>query len=161
MTFRKMVVPIVVLALVASFGAPAAVAGKKKKPKPYKSEEHALAVAHTMLISSTGERNNVTLREFENRCEIPATQGLDAVVYEVPKEYQSIQSNITTGTTATQAYDLYFVMYDKDCQYKFVLGAAGSVTQANAEGVMPAGIAWVGIANFAGEPASVWWEAKP
>ena len=35
------------------------------------------------------------------------------------------------------------------------------MTQANAEGAMPAGIAYVGIANFAGEPANVWWEAKP
>lgn len=154
-------VHVLVLVLVAGLMSPAAVAGKKKKPKPYKSEEHALAVAHTMLIASTGERNNVTLREFEARCAIPATQGFDAVVYEVPKEYQTIQSSVTVSSTASLSYGLYLVMYDKDCQFKLYLSpSTGIPNNADTEGIMPAGIAYVGIANFAGEPANVWWEAK-
>lgn len=160
MTNRKMLISLLVGALALGLSAMPATAGKKK-PKPYKSEAHLLAVSHTMLQASTGERNNVTLREFENTCAIPTTQGLDAVVFEVPAEYQKINSSVTTGTTATQAFDLYFVMYDKDCQHKFTYGAVGSVTAANASGTMPPGIAYVGIANFGGEPAEVWWEAKP
>jgi hypothetical protein len=158
-TKRRMLVPFLVCALVAGLSAVPATAGKKK-PKPFKSEAHVLALSHTMLQATTGERNNITLREFENTCAIPTTQGLDAVVWEVPAEYQKISSQVTTGTTATQAWDLYFVMYDKDCQHQFTYGAVGSVTQADATGTMPPGIAYVGIANFGGEPADVWWEAK-
>lgn len=162
---KKALVILLVVALAFSLvAAPGAVAGKKKKkgPKPYKSEEHGLAIAHTMLISSTGERNNVTLREFENRCDIPATNGLDAVVYEVPKDYQKIQSSVTVSSDASFSYGLYLVMYDKDCQYQMYLSPSTAIpNNADSEGVMPAGIAYVGIANFAGEPANVWWEAKP
>lgn len=157
---HKMLASFLIGALALGLGAMPATAGKKK-PKPYKSEAHVLAVSHTMLQASTGERNNVTLREFENTCAIPTTQGLDGVVFEVPAEYQKINSSVTTGTTATQAFDLYLVMYDKDCVHKFTYGASGSVGQIHATGTMPPGVAWVGIANFAGEPAEVWWEAKP
>lgn len=157
---RKVLVHILMLVLVAGLTSPAAVAGKKK-PKPYKSEEHALAVGHTMLSSSTGERNNVTLREFEARCAIPATQGFDGVVYEVPKEYQTIQSSVAARSDASTSYALYFVMYDKDCGFiSYIAPNTGVPNNADTEGIMPAGVAYVGLANFAGEPANVWWEAK-
>ena len=158
---RQVLVWLLAGALVLGLSAFPAAAAKKKRPKPYKSEPHILAVSHTMLQATTGERNNVTLREFENTCAIPTTQGLDAVVYEVPAEYQKTTSTVTTGTTATQAWDHYMVLYDADCQHQFTYGAVGSVTQANAGGTMPPGIAYIGIANFGGEPAEVWWEAKP
>lgn len=161
MTTRKVLVHVLVLVLLVGLMGPAATAGKKKKPKPYKSDEHALAVAHTMLSSSTGERNNVTLKEFEARCAIPATQGFDGVVYEVPKEYQSIQSSVSARSDASTSYALYFVMYDKDCEFMmYIAPNTGLPNNADTEGIMPAGVAYVGLANFAGEPANVWWEAK-
>lgn len=161
MAHRKMLVAVVIGALAIGLAAMPATAGKKKKPKPYKSDPHVLAVSHTMLQATTQEQNNITLREFENTCSIPLTQGLDAVVYEVPAEYQKTTSTVTTGTTATQAFDHYMVLYNKDCEHEFTYGATGSVTKATAGGTMPPGIAYIGIANFAGEPADVWWEAKP
>lgn len=162
MTSKRLLAATLVLMLALGAAALPASAGKKKKPKPYKADPHSLVVAHTMLQSATGEQNNVTLREFENRCSFPpVTQGLDAVVWEVPKEYQKIQSQIETFTTATQAWDHYFVMYNDKCEAQLTAGASGQVGQVSAGGVMPAGISYVGIANFAGEPADVWWEAKP
>ena len=162
MTAKKSIAAALVLMLGLTVGSMPASAGKKKKPKPYKSDPQTLVVAHTMLQASSGEQNNVTLKEFENRCAFPpTTNGLDAVVWEVPKEYQTIQSNIETFTTATQVWDHYFVMYDENCVEQFTAGAAGAVGQTTASGVMPAGITYVAIANFAGEPADVSWEAKP
>ena len=161
MTSKRALVHVLVLVLLAGLMSPAADAAKKKKPKPYKSEEHPLAVAHTMLASSTGERNNVTLREFEARCAIPATQGFDGVVYEVPKEYQTIQSSVAARSDASTSYALYFVMYDKDCKFMMYISPnTGVPNNADTEGIMPSGVAYVGLANFAGEPANVWWEAK-
>lgn len=166
MTIRKTLVIGLVLVLAASLLGPAAIAGKKKKkgPKPWKSEEGVIAVPHTMLISSTGERNNVTLREFENRCEIPASQGFDGYVYEVPKEYQTIQANIAARAADGQTRALYIIMYDKDCQMKLYLTGSDAIPSAedDTEGIMPAGIAYLGIANFFGHPAAtVWVELKP
>ena len=153
---------LVALALGLTMSVVPANAAKKKKPKPYTAEAHSLLIAHTMLQASTGEQNNVTLREFENTCSFPpVTNGLDAVVWEVPKEYQTIQSSIETFTTATQIWDHYFVMYNDACEAQFTLGAAGAAGQTSASGIMLPGITYVAIANFAGEPSDVWWEAKP
>ncbi len=150
------------LVLALAMSAVPATAKKKKKPKPYKADPHTLVVAHTMLQASTGEQNNVTLREFENRCSFPpVTNGLDAVVWEVPAEYQTIQSNVETFTTATNIWDHYFVMYNEACEAQFTHGASGTTGQTSAGGIMLPGIKYVAIANFAGEPADVWWEATP
>lgn len=162
MTAKKSLAAALVLVLGLTVGSVPASAGKKKKPKPYKADAQTLAISHTMLQASSGEQNNVTLKEFENRCAFPpATNGLDAVVWEVPKEYQTIQSNIETFTTATQMWDHYFVMYDENCVEQFTAGASGAPGQTSASGIMVAGMKYVAIANFVGEPADVWWEAKP
>lgn len=158
-----MLVGILVLGVLA---APGAVAGKKKKkkPKPWTSEEGTIGIPHTMLISSTNERNNVTLREFENRCAIPATNGLDGYVYEVPEEYQTIQSNIAALGVAGQTRAFYVIMYDDACEMKLYLSPADAIpsVEGDTKGIMPAGIAYLGIANFFGHPAAnVTVELKP
>jgi hypothetical protein len=160
MTSRKIVSVVVALGLVALIGGPAA--GAKKKPKPYKSEDGIIAVGHTMLYSSTGEVNSVTAREFESTCGVPASNGLDAYVYEVPATYQKLQMNIKAVGAAQVAWDLYIFFYDKDCKRNpAAVAAQGSVTMADASGVMPAGTAYVLIANFAGDPVTVHYELTP
>lgn len=166
MTIRKMLVIGLVLVLAVSLLGPAALAGKKKKkgPKPWKSEEGVIAVPHTMLISSSGDTNNVTLKEFENRCEIPASNGFDGYVLEVPKEYQKIQADIVAQGVAGETKSFYIVMYDKDCQMKMYLNKSDAIPsdEGPTEGIMPAGIAYLGLANFFGHPAAtVWVELKP
>ena len=159
--FRKaLVVAIAMLVVVALIGP--ATAGKKKGPKPYKSEEGIIAAPHTLLFASTGELNSVTANEFEARCAIPVTNGLDAYVYEVPKEYQKIEAKIAARAKSMVAHDLYAFFYKADCTLQpYSLQAAGTVHQSDVEGLMPAGTAWVLIADFAGDPATVWYELKP
>ena len=160
MSLRKLLLFALTLILGASSLVPA-VAGKKG-PKPYKSEEGIILVPHTMLYSSSGEVNSVTANEFESRCAIPASNGFDAYVYEVPKEYQTIQAEITAHGKAQAAWDMYAFFYDKDCKISpTAVAAQGAVTMADAEGVMPAGTAYVLLADFAGDPATVSYELKP
>ncbi len=149
------------LALALAFAAPAT-AGKKKGPKPYKSEEGIILVPHTLLVSSTNQVNSVTAREFENRCAIPASNGLDAYVYEVPKEYQKIEADFVAKGKAQIAWDLYAFFYDANCKRSPVqINASGAITQQDAQGIMPAGTTYVLIADFAGDPAIVHYELKP
>jgi hypothetical protein len=140
-------------------------AGKKKakpKPKPYTSEKGIIAAPHTLLFASTGEMNSVTAREFENTCAIPATNGVDAYVYQVPEEYTKIPAQIAAHSDAMVAWDLYTFFYEEDCtRHPYALQATGSVTMHDTEGEMPAGTYWVLIANFAGDPAMVYYELKP
>jgi hypothetical protein len=166
MRLKRSVILVLVIALVAAIAAAPASAAKKKKkgPKPFVSSEGTIAVPHTMLFASTGEVNSVTANEFENRCEIPASNGLDAYVWEVPAEYQTIESNIETFS-AGSAYDLYAFFYKEDCTLQpYSLQASGSTgLVANApSGIMPPGTFYVLMANFLGDPAAaIHFELKP
>jgi hypothetical protein len=151
----------VAVAVAATLVTPAA-AGKKQGPKPYTSEDGVIAVPHTLLYASTGEMNSVTGREFEARCAIPGSNGLDAYVYEVPKEYQAIDADIAAIGDAPVGWDLYIFFYDKDCKRNtMTVQAQGAVTESDAEGLMPKGTAYVLIADFAGGPATIHYELKP
>jgi hypothetical protein len=128
-----------------------AFAGKRKpKVKPYKSEEVTIALSHPVFYGQTGAVNTATAKDFENSCAIPASNGVDAYVFEVPAEYQSISATVKAiGTAATPAgYDLDIYMYDKDCKVKLAANAEGT----DEYGVMPPGIAYVLVQNYLGEP---------
>lgn len=161
MKSRNFIAGAVAIGLVVSLIGPAT-AGKKK-PKPYSSDEGQIAVAHTMLFSSTGEVNSVTAKEFENTCSIPVSNGLDAYVYEVPAAYQKIQANIEAIGRSSIGHDLYIFFYDKDCVRNPVAVSAASAVgeQSDASGIMPAGTAYVLIASFAGDPVTIHYELKP
>lgn len=164
MSLKKILVPILVIGLVAGSMMPATAGKKKKKkPKPYKSEEGMIVAPHTLLFSATGEVNSVTAREFENRCAIPATNGLDAYVYEVPPEYQKIAAKITAKGNSNIGHDFYIFFYDKDCVRNpmSVSASAAIAEKVDAEGVMPKGTAWVLIADFCCDPATLHYELKP
>ena len=161
MKSRNLIVVALVIGLLASVLGPAS-AGKKK-PKPYKSDEGQIAVAHTMLFSSTGEVNSVTAREFENTCAIPATNGLDAYVYEVPAEYQKLQVPIEAIRQSSVGHNLYIFFYDKACVRNPVAVSSGSTVaeKTDASGIMPAGTAYLLIASFAGDAVTIHYELTP
>lgn len=164
MASRRLIALVAVFALVASLGAPATAGKKKKAPKPYTSEEGRIAVPHTLLYASTAEVNSVTANEFEARCEIPASNGFDAYVYEVPAEYQKIQANFHAYGKASLGWDLYAFFYKEDCTLQpYAITASGttSFSKQDAEGIMPAGTAYVLIADFLGDPATVYYELSP
>ena len=155
MKLWRIVTVLVVLAIVATLGMPA-MAGKKKKPKPFTSEDGIIAVPHTLLYATSGEVNSVTANEFENLCQIPATNGLDAYVWEVPAEYQTIESTIESASTA-DAYNLYIFFYKEDCtlqSYSLQATSATELIQQAPKGLMPAGTHYVLMANFLGDPAA-------
>jgi hypothetical protein len=162
MSPKKTLAVVMAVMLAATLLGPAAVAKKRKKPKPYTSEEGIIAAPHTMLYATSGEVNSVTANEFETTCSIPVSNGVDAYVYEVPAEYQKIEADISVTATAQVAWDLYAYFYKSDCTLQpYSLQAAGTVAMNDIQGLMPAGTAYVLIADFAGDPATVQYELKP
>lgn len=145
---KKISVLILVLALVV--GSQAAYAGKKKKPKPFKSDEVTLAIPHPVAYSSTGSVNGITAKEFENTCATPSTNGLDAYVFEVPKQFQAYDAQIDAiGTPGGPAgYDLDIYLYDESCATTLAFNAAGT----DESGIIPKGTAWILIHNYLGDP---------
>jgi hypothetical protein len=136
------------------------VAAAAKKPKPYKSEEVTLAVAHPVAYSSTGSVNAVTAKEFEAQCGTPASNGLDGYVFEVPKAYQNRVATVyaTAVGSSTGQYDLDMYVYDKDCVNTLQINTAGT----DEVGVFGAGTHWIFLHNYVGEPGlKAFIEIKP
>lgn len=143
---------LLILALVVLLVLPGAhaLAGKKKKgPKPYKSDEVTITVPHGIFYTSTGDAVNVTIQEFKNRCALPASQGLDAHIFEVPADYQKIDA-ATSAIGAGGTYDLDLLYFDSSCAIVGVSQAVGTDEQ----GFMPAGTVWIALYNYLG-PDSV------
>lgn len=141
------------LIMLLALTSQSALAGKKKKgPKPYKSEEVTIAIAHPIFHGQTGEVNNVTGNEFEQTCATPVSQGLDAHVFEVPAEYQKIQAGVKAiGVPGGPAgYDLDLIFYDANCAEIGTSLAAGT----DESGYMPAGSSWILMYNYLGDPAT-------
>ena len=146
---KKIVVCLLALALIA--GSQGAWAAKRKKPKPYKSEQVTLAVPHPVAYSSTGSVNGITAKEFENTCALPSTNGLDAYVFEVPPafaKYDATVEAIGEGAAPT-GYDLDIYLYDASCKVTLAFNATGT----DETGVLPKGTAFVLIHNYLGDPA--------
>ena len=139
------------LALLLALTSQAAFAGKKKKaPKPYKSEEVSLGVAHTFAYGTTGEVVSVTAQDFQQSCAVPTSQGVDAHVFEVPPEYQKIAAGVKAiGVAAGPVgYDLDMFFYDASCALTFASQAVGT----DETGFMPAGTSWILLHNYQGDP---------
>ena len=145
---KRAVVLVLVLALALPFGH--AVGAKKRKPKPYKCEVVSTGVPHPVFYGQSGEINSITAREFAATCAVPASQGVDAWVFEVPAAYKTLASMIKAigepGGAAGYDLDLYF--FDDSCAVTFVSNNAGT----DETGYMPAGTAWIVMHNYLGTP---------
>ena len=157
---KKLMILGIVLALAAAFVAPAS-AAKKKGPKPFKSETIATAVGHPVFNSASGSLVSVTGQEFLNSCAIPSSNGLDGAVFEVPKDYQKITSQIdATGVGATDAVvpaDVDIYLFDSSCAQVGTFNAAGT----SESGVLGAGTAFVFLHNYTGGPTDLQFTLKP
>ena len=157
---KKLLILGLVLALAAAFAAPAA-AAKKKGPKPYKSETISAALGHPVFSSASGTVLSVTAQEFLNTCSLPTTNGLDSAVFEVPKDYQKITSQIeATGVGTTDAAvpaDVDIYLFDSSCA---AVGAFNSVGTSES-GVLAAGTAYVLLHNYTGGPTDLQFTLKP
>lgn len=146
---RKLIALSLILALIAS---PVAAKGKKKKkgPAPYKSENVNVIVPHPIFYTTTGEVLNITGQEFMNQCAVPASNGLDGYVFEVPEDYRKITSSVKAiGTPGGPAsYDLDMILFDESCEITFAFQAVGT----DETGLASPGTAWVLVYNYLGDP---------
>lgn len=144
---RKLV--LLAFAVLLVLPATHAVAGKKKL-KPWKSETATIAVAHHFLTGTSGEMVNVTIQEFINRCAVPATQGFDAAIFEVPAEYQKVAASASAvgSSSGLEGYDLDMYFYDASCTMVSASEAAGADELA----YMPKGTTWIAVLNWSGDP---------
>ena len=116
--FKKTLVSLVAASLVAApLGAGALAAKKKKGPKPYKSAPVTIQTGHPAFHGQSGTLLTVTAQEFINRCAVPASNGVDAAVFEVPADYKGLQASIKAiGAAAGPAgYDLDLYLFDESC----------------------------------------------
>ncbi len=116
---KKTLVSLLAASLVAApAGAGALAKAKKKKgPKPYVSADITIRTGHTAAHGASGTLVTVTAQEFIRRCAIPASNGVDAAVFEVPADYKGLQASIkAVGTGAGPAgYDLDLYLFDESC----------------------------------------------
>ena len=148
---KKTLAVLLTLILAASL-AGTATAGKKKPkgPKPYKSEEVTIQFGHTVQYGNSGTVVGVTPQEFINTCAIPASNGLDAYVWEVPEEYKNVDALITAfGAGGTAGYDLDIFLFDEACGITMV----SQNTTADETTIMAKGTAFILVHNF-GSPSS-------
>ena len=157
---RKLLILGLVIALAAAIAAPAA-AKKKKGPKPYKSEIVTVEIGHPMFHGNSGSLVGITPQEFLNTCAIPGTNGIDAYVFEVPAEYQKIQSQIEAsgvGTTdGALPADIDIYLFDEACAFHGVFNNAGT----DESGVLAAGTKYVLLHNYTGGPTDLGFTLKP
>jgi extracellular elastinolytic metalloproteinase len=142
---RTFVVVLVACLLGVAMTLPADAAKKKRKKKPPVtfSADGSLAVANPATLENAG----VTQNEFMATCAIPASQGVDGHVIELPAKVKKVSSRVTAaGSDATGIYDLDMYFYNSDCAPTGASSTAGS----DELGAMPAGTKYVVVAAFWG-----------
>lgn len=154
---KKLLILGLVLALVAALAGPS-LAKKKKGPKPYTSEEVTVELGHPVFYGTSGTVVGVTPQEFIQSCELPSSNGLDAYVFEVPKEYQKITSSIdATGSAQGIEHDIDIYLFDSSCASVGAFNAAGT----DESGVVSPGTSFILLHNYTGGPTTMQFTLKP
>lgn len=147
------------LLVVAVVGGPAAAGKKKKKPKP-----PPVPVTETITFEEEGTTRvpaltnrvggGVTELEFviaKECAEMPATQGHDGHVIELPEPYRDGNATLAlTGSDATGLYDYNVYLYDSNCSLMEPYIEEG----ADASGAIPAGAQWAVVDMVMGAEGS-------
>jgi hypothetical protein len=142
---RSFVVVLVACLAAALMTMPADAKKKRKKRKPpvtFKAEG-SFAVANPATLENQG----VTQNEFMAGCAIPASQGVDGFVIELPAKVTKVASKVTAaGGDMTGIYDLDMYFYNSSCAPSGAASSAGD----DEIGAMPAGTKYVVVAAFWG-----------
>lgn len=116
---KSLVVGLAALLVLGVIGAPVATAKKKKKkPIPATKTITFEAEGTIQVAGPSGVAFGITESEFYfvNNCAMPASQGLDGYVVEIPSEFQAGTASLqVAGSDATGAYDLDVYFYDSGC----------------------------------------------
>jgi len=145
---RKLIAVAAAFALVV---APSTALAGKKKPKPYASEKVTIEVGHPVFNSASGSVVGLTAQEFIGRCDIPSSNGFDAYVFEVPKEYQKLQAvlEVTGAAGLPYTYDLDVYTFDSSCAITSAQNSPGT----DQAGFLLKGTSFVLVHNY--EPGPV------
>lgn len=139
---RAIVVALIACLAASAFAAPA-VAGKKKKPAKF-STEGAFDIGNPAdYMANAGLVRN----ELQLTCAIPASQGTDGFVFELPAALQKVDSEASlTGQDATGGPDMDMYFYDEAC------AATGEVATPELDeyGIVPAGTKYVVVSAWMG-----------
>ena len=154
---RKLIAVAAALAIVV---APSAALAGKKKPKPYQSETVSIAMGHPVFNGNSG--GNIvalTAQEFMARCEIPASNGFDAYVFEVPADYQKIEAEleVTGAPGLPYAYDVDVYTFDSSCAITSAQNSPGT----DQSGYLFKGTSFVLVHNYEPGPIDVQLTLKP
>ena len=154
---KKLIALTVALAIMVA--PTTALAGKKKKgPKPYTSESVSIQAGHPVFNGQSGSIVGVTAQEFMNSCSIPASNGFDAYVFEVPAEYQKVEAQLeAVGAGHVYAYDLDVYTFDSSCAFNSVQNSPGT----DQTGYLFKGTAYVLVHNYEPGPIDVTLTLKP
>lgn len=145
---RRTITAAVVIGLLAGALAMPADAKKKKKPrlKPYVTSG-SIAIGHPANFEAD---LGITRAEFTETCGIPASQGIDGYVVEIPAPYMKKSAAVlAAGSSTTGAYDLDLFFYNDACSE---VGRAADIGSDQA-GTMPAGTKYVLVNSW--EPAGI------
>ena len=158
---RKTLVSLVAASLIAApAGAGALAKGKKKGPKPYVSADIAIQTGHPAAHGQSGTLVTVTAQEFIRRCAIPATNGVDAAVFEVPAAYKGLAnaSIKAIGTSPGPAgYDLDLYLFDESCTEVAVYNP----TNTDEIGILTADTAFILVHQYQPGPITARIELTP
>ncbi len=140
---RGIVVALVLGLLVAALVGPAE-AGKKKRRPIVVKKSGAFALSNpTDFEAGAG----IVRNEFMETCAIPASQGLDGFVFQLPKNIRTRQAKATlTGSDSTGFYDLDMYFFTKSCESNGEV----STEAVHEQGIMPAGTRFVLISAYFG-----------
>ena len=150
---------LIALATAAAIVAAPSAAFAGKKPKPYKSETISIAASHPILHGySEGNVISVTAQEFMARCELPATNGLDGAIFEIPADYQKITTSIKAVGSAPAGWDVDIYAFNSNCEVTQALNTVGT----DESGSLLKGTAFVYVHNYLPPgPVDVHIELKP
>lgn len=153
---KKMIAVALALAIVAAPSA--AVAGKKKGPKPYTSESVSIQMGHPVFNGNSGSIVSLTAQEFMGTCAIPASNGFDAYVFEVPADYQKIVAELeAVGAGNVAPYDLDVYTFDSSCAITSAQNSPGT----DQVGYVAKGTAFILVHNYEPGPVDVTLTLKP
>ena len=144
--FAMLIAATLVLGVLAG---PSAFAGKKKKTRTVTLEESGSMI---VPAPSSAVLFGITEGEFVNTCAMPASQGVDAWVVELPEDFRLGTALIeVVGADVTGAHDVDVYFYDSGCSLMNDYSLTGG---PNESGSIAPGAAWVVVDLFLGANAT-------
>ena len=148
--FAMLIAATLVLGVLAG---PSAFAGKKKKKPATRTvtleESGSMLVPAPTSIALFG----ITEGEFVSTCAMPASQGVDAWVLELPDDFRLGTAQIeVVGADVTGAHDIDVYFYDSGCGLMVDYSLTGGPDES---GSIAPGAAWVVVDLFVGANATI------